>query len=54
MPVQPLTGEGCGSCSMGVILAAKDFMNAGQATIPHFKWLFKDMTDHRQRFISIC
>ena len=37
MPVQPLTGEGCGSCGMGVILAAKDFMNARQATVPLFK-----------------
>ena len=35
MPVQPLHGEGCGSCGMGVILAAKDFLNVGQATIPH-------------------
>ena len=51
MPVQPLSGEGCGSCGMGVILAAKDFMNIGQATIPHFKWLFKDMKDHRQRLL---
>ena len=55
MPVQPLqtvSGEGFGSCGMGVILAAKDFMNACQATIPHFNWLFRDMTDHPQ--ISIC
>ena len=51
MPVQPLSGEGCGSCGMGDILAAKDFMNIGQATIPHFTWLFKDMKDHRQRLL---
>lgn len=51
MPVQPLHGEGCGSCGMGVILAAKDFLNVGQTTIPHFNWLFKDMTDHRQRLL---
>lgn len=51
MPVQPLSGEGCGSCGMGIILAAKDFMNIGQATIPYLKWLFKDMNDHRQRLL---
>ena len=51
MPVQPLHGEGCGCCGMGVILATKDFLNVGQATIPHFNWLFKGMTDHRQRLL---
>jgi hypothetical protein len=51
MPVQPLHEEGCGSCGMGVILAAKDFLNVGQTTIPDFKWLFKDMTDHCQRLL---
>ena len=51
MPVQPLHGEGCGSYGIGVILAAKDFLNVGQATIPHFDWLFKDMADHRQRLL---
>lgn len=34
MPLQPQTGEGCGSCSMGVILAAKDFLNVGEAIVP--------------------
>ena len=31
MPLQPLTGEGCGSCGMGVILAGKDFLSSGAA-----------------------
>ena len=47
MPLQPLTGEGCGSCGMGVILAGKDFLSSG-ARIPSFSWCFQEMTKHRQ------
>ena len=51
MPLQPQTGEGCGSCGMGVILAAKDFLNVGGAIIPQFNWRFGDMTKHRQQLL---
>ena len=47
MPLQPLTGEGCGSCGMGVILAVKDFLNVSVVRIPQFNWRFEDMTKHR-------
>lgn len=50
MPLQPLTGEGCGSCGMGVILAGKDFLSSG-ARIPSFSWCFQEMTKHRQHLL---
>ena len=50
MPLQPLTGVGCGSCGMGVILAAKGFLCSG-ARIPSFNWSFQDMTKHRQQLL---
>ena len=39
MPFQPLHGEDCGTCGIGVILASEDFLNVGEATIPHIKCL---------------
>ena len=51
MPLQPSTGEGCGSCGMGVILAAKDFLNVSEARIPQCNWRFEEMTKHRQQLL---
>ena len=51
MPQQPLVGEGCGSCGVGVILAAHDFLNTFDSSLPVFQWKFKDMTKHRQRLL---
>ena len=51
MPLQPSVGEGCGSCGMGVILAATDFLNVSEAGIPQFNWRFEDMTKHRQQLL---
>lgn len=51
MPRQPLFGEGCASCGVGVVLAAYDFMNNPDARIPNFQWCFHDMRNHRQRLL---
>ena len=50
MPKQPLFGEGCASCGIGVILAVFDFIdNPADNGIPHFHWIFHDMGSHHQR-----
>lgn len=51
MPKQPLVGEGCGSCGVGVILAAHDFLNVNLPSVPNFLWKFEDMTKHRQMIL---
>lgn len=51
MPRQPLFGEGCASCGVGVVLAAYDFMNNPDARIPNFQWHFHDMRNHPQRLL---
>ena len=52
MPKQPIFGEGCASCGIGVILAVFDFIdNPTDNVIPHFHWSFHDMGSHRQRLL---
>ena len=51
MPKQPLFGEGCASCGVGVVLAVFDFIENPDVTIPKFHWHFHDMGSHRQRLL---
>ena len=51
MPNQPLVGEGRGSCGVGVVLAAHDFLNVSDVSIPIFQWKLADMTKHCQRLL---
>ena len=52
MPKQPLFGEGCASCAIGVILAVLDFIdNPADNGIPHLHWSCYDMGSHRQRLL---
>ena len=52
MPKQPLFGEGCASCGIGVILAVFDCIdNPTDYAIPHFHWSFQVMGIHRQRLL---
>ena len=52
MPKQPLFGEGCASCGVGVILAVYDFIdNPADIRIPQFHWHFHDMGRHRQSLL---
>jgi len=47
MPKQPLFGEGCARCGVGVVLAAHDFLNTPDLQIPYFHWKFNEMKKHR-------
>ena len=51
MPKQPLFGEGCASCGVGVVLSAHDFLTTHDARMPKFQWSFHDMNKHRQRLL---
>lgn len=51
MPNQPLVGEGCGSCGVGVVLATYDFLNVNNNSVPIFQWKFADMKKHRQKLL---
>ena len=51
MPTQPPVGEGCASCGVGVVLAARDFLAVQDSSIPKFHWKFQDMTKHRQKLL---
>lgn len=47
MPQQPGTGVGAGSCGVGVILAARDFLEGAPAVNPNFRWAFGEMNRFR-------
>ena len=39
---------GVGSCGIGVIMAARDFINSGSLCINNFQWRYCDMDQHRK------
>ena len=39
---------GVGSCGIGVIMAARDFIRNGPATVDNIKWKYCDMDKHRK------
>ena len=39
---------GAGSCGIGVIMAARDFIQKGQCTVNNFRWRYCDMDKHRK------
>lgn len=41
------TGNGAGSCGVGVIKSAKDFIDSGPLAKFKFTWSYADMKDHR-------
>lgn len=48
MPRQPLDGGvGSGSCGLGVILAARDFIHKGVAAVNSMTWNYSEMVHHR-------
>lgn len=51
MPNQPLVGEGCGSCEVGVVLAIGDFLNVNNNSVPISQWNFADMKKHHQKLL---
>ena len=53
MPRQPANGQivGSGSCGVGVILSAKDFMEYGRPVPP--SWSFNEMTVHRKEIMKL-
>ena len=53
MPRQPTNGQvvGSGSCGVGVILSAKDFMERGTPVPP--SWSFNSMTVHRKEIMKL-
>ena len=51
MPLQePIDNKmiGVGSCGIGVIMAARDFIRNGPATVDNIKWKYCDMDKHRK------
>ena len=54
MPRQPVNGSvhGSGSCGVGVILAARDFIsNLSVHGLPRFQWRFKDSRLYRKQLL---
>lgn len=53
MPRQPTNGQvvGSGSCGVGVVLSAKDFMERGTPVPP--SWSFNAMTVHRKEIMKL-
>ena len=54
MPSQALVNPGmigAGSCGIGVIMAAKDFIENGSASLNNFQWRFCEMDLHRKDFM---
>ena len=46
------SGQGSGSCGVGVILSARDIIQKGlQATLNEFDWSYKTMRKHRQQLM---
>lgn len=44
-------GQGAGSCGVGVILAAKDFIEEGSKAVNNLSWKYKDMRLHRKQLM---
>ena len=42
---------GFGSCGIGVIMAARDFMRNGPATVNNIKWRYSNMHKHRKELM---
>ena len=55
MPRQPTDGQliGSGSCGVGVILAALDFMTSSQPQVVSRSWNFSEMTAHRKDIMKL-
>nr|XP_058962552.1 uncharacterized protein LOC131789459 [Pocillopora verrucosa] len=55
MPRQPTDGQliGSGSCGVGVILAALDFMTSSQPKVVSRSWNFSEMTAHRKDIMKL-
>lgn len=55
MPRQPTDGQviGSGSCGVGVILAALDFMSSVQSQLVKWPWSFSEMTVHRKDIMKL-
>ena len=54
MPSQALVNPGiigAGNCGIGVIMAAKDFIENGSASLNNFQWRFCEMDLHRKHFM---
>lgn len=54
MPSQlPIDGKmiGVGSCGIGVIMAARDFIRNGPATVNNIKWRYSNMDNHRKELM---
>lgn len=39
---------GVGSCGIGVIMAARDFIRDGAATVDNIKWRYSNMHNYRK------
>lgn len=53
MPHQPKSGEGSGSCGMGVTLSVRDIIASDSAQLPSFKWSFTNMNNLRRELMAL-
>ena len=55
MPRQPTDGQliGSGSCGIGFILVALDFMTSSQPQVVSRSWNFSEMTAHRKDIMKL-
>jgi len=42
---------GMGSCGVGVIMAARDFIERGPSTVNNFQWQYCEMHVHRRNLM---
>ena len=52
MPLQTTTGEGSGSCGVGVILSVRDIVTS-KSCLPSFSWRFEDMSNLRKHLMTL-